>query len=409
MKKYLVLLISLIGTLCILGFLFLNPKKLKSRNWEPSVKEALNKMISESKNTGAYAVFDFDNTTLIGDIEINTVLFQIENLRFKIKPEEIFEILTTGIGDIDIVYKVGNEGRASMRMLAMDVNESYKYLYDNYIGLYTDKTHKDAVKALRKISKTDEYKSFTTKLWALSYCIYENCDYATGCLWLENLFNGMTKNELSELTKDALAFAFSKKKLYRETWEAPKTGVSGSISIDLERGLGISKEMLELYKVLRNNKIETYICSASDEVIVEALACNPEYRLNISPENVFGLRMEMSQDSTISAVFKSGYIQTFKEGKELAIREYMSPNHDNGDPVLVAGDSNGDYEMLTNFKNLKIGLIINCNNRGKIGELTERALKQSRSTDNEGPLYLVQGRDPSKMKFIPSHESYPIE
>ena len=59
-------------------------------------------------------------------------------------------------------------------------------------------------------------------------------------------------------------------------------------------------------------------------------------------------------------------------------------------PVLVAGDSNGDYEMLTAFKDLKLGLIINAGNGGAIGELAESG----------NPKYVVQNRDLALGVFV---------
>ena len=93
------------------------------------------------------------------------------------------------------------------------------------------------------------------------------------------------------------------------------------------------------------------------------------------------------------------------------ILENIAPLHGGRGPALVAGDSNGDFAMLTSFKDLKVGLIVNCLGSGAIGGLTAGAAgKQAdvRLKGRETPLYVVQGRDPSAFGFIPHWESAPV-
>lgn len=69
------------------------------------------------------------------------------------------------------------------------------------------------------------------------------------------------------------------------------------------------------------------------------------------------------------------------------IRTYMAPAYDHAEPVLVAGDSNGDVAMLTAFPDMRKGLIIDVgrNPESAIGKLGIQAKEQ----DNRG-RYLLQ-------------------
>ena len=90
----------------------------------------------------------------------------------------------------------------------------------------------------------------------------------------------------------------------------------------------------------------------------------------------------------------------------------MAPDHCGKEPSLVAGDSNGDYAMLTEFKDLKVGLIINCLNGGEIGELMKMAIEDKAETplsERTSPQYVVQGRNASKRIFIPDWDTVPME
>lgn len=67
-------------------------------------------------------------------------------------------------------------------------------------------------------------------------------------------------------------------------------------------------------------------------------------------------------------------------------------------PVLVCGDSDGDYNMLSEFPETKLGLIVNRLKKGKIGSLCQLALEQKDSPD---PRYIIQGIDENIGMFIP--------
>ena len=133
------------------------------------------------------------------------------------------------------------------------------------------------------------------------------------------------------------------------------------------------------------NGIDTYICSASLELIVETLACDSVRGLALSPERVYGLRFVDSP--RIVAKYDSEYKQPIKEGKVECINTYIAPQYGDRGPVLVGGDSNGDVPMLTSFDDTRASLIIDVkrNPESSIGQLAAKA----KSEDNEG-RYLLQ-------------------
>lgn len=72
------------------------------------------------------------------------------------------------------------------------------------------------------------------------------------------------------------------------------------------------------------------------------------------------------------------------------IRRFIAPSHGNRAPSLVAGDSSGDYDMLTAFDTLKIGLIIDCGRTGQIADLISASSLPHR---DGATRYVVQKRD----------------
>ena len=80
---------------------------LKSTNWDPSVKACLNELLTDvgrnspdyNPTQRPYAVFDFDNTVSILDVEEQLAIWQLVKMRFNIRPEQMFSILTAGVPD----------------------------------------------------------------------------------------------------------------------------------------------------------------------------------------------------------------------------------------------------------------------------------------------------------------------
>ena len=163
-------------------------KPLPSGQWEPYAYKTLSSLIENYGSSSSsydsackpYAVFDFDNTSIIGDIELTVMSYQLENLIFKIKPEDLFETLTMDLGYIDKDLSIEGKPGITVRMLANDISADYKYLYDNYISIFQDKSSEEAACTLEKISESPEHQDFKAKVWALSNGIYLNYDYEIG-------------------------------------------------------------------------------------------------------------------------------------------------------------------------------------------------------------------------------------
>lgn len=366
-------------------------------NWEKVNHRQLCKVIRTEGKQGRgydlskkpYAVFDFDNTTIVNDVEISLVHYQIENLRFALRPEVLRPTLAGGIGNLD---KVVYGDSVTLAMLLDDIASDYSVLYDRYIGRFDDFGTAEAKAELERVRQSNEYLDFRAKMSAICFCVEEVCDYATSCLWILKPFNGLTYDQLTNLTKESCAYYSAFEGVRQVAWESPAMGACGKVSATHLEGLHVTPEMKGLYKSLKDNGFDVYICSASLEEVVEAMACDPEYGLDMDPEQVFGLRLANRGSGIVDAVYDSTYIQTFLKGKTDAIKAYIAPGHGGREPSLVAGDSNGDYSMLTDFKDMALGLIVNCGNGGKIGALAKSG----------NPRYAVQARDLEAGKLIPS-------
>jgi phosphoserine phosphatase len=90
------------------------------------------------------------------------------------------------------------------------------------------------------------------------------------------------------------------------------------------------------------------------------------------------MRLEMNGDK-YRAEYKAGYPQTQTKGKVEIIETYLKPKHGGKAPILVAGDSSGDANMLTEYKDTKVLLLMK--REGKLDDVAKdgRALIQKRN------------------------------
>ncbi len=383
MKSKFSSIIAVMAALLLITACTSNP--LPRGTWNDQVYSTLNELIRDCKgNPDAYAVLDFDNTTVINDISVTAMIWQIENLRFKIKPDSLYTVLTAFVPDID--QPLEGSGLTT-RELAADIIADYNVLYG-------------CGKTLDELLQVPEYLDFRAKLWALSLGIDTSFGYEAGLLWMPNLYAGMTYSELRQCILESVAH-WEAHEMTEETWTSP----DGKASVTVKKGLRLPQISVDLYNALTDNGIEVYFCSASLEQIVEALACAPDHDLGVSEENVFGVRFDRdcsvedyddADDSgVLQGVMLDGYVMPYKMGKVECIKNCIAPLHGGADPVLIAGDSNGDYYMLTGFPDLKVGLIFDVGNSGKIGELRDSArldTSKEKLRSRTTPKYVVQER-----------------
>lgn len=337
---------------------------LQEGKWNPQVRTILNELLRYSgKET--YAVFDFDQTTIVHDITQALWVYQIEHLRYADAPVHHF---LDGIPQKEVKMPGKEDSYAEIgEVLSLE----YKSM----------KSRLDAGESIETIRQSNDYLDFRARMVSLMDAMDEQYGSWVTFLWQPGLLAGYTETEATALIRDAIAEHLGKDKLAVEKW----CSSNGRWGGEVQRGIWISPEMKDLYRCLMLAGIDTYVCSASLELIVEILACDPVLGFGLPADKVYGLRFISGE--RIVAQFDPAYEQPIKEGKVDCIRAYMAPAHGNAEPVLVAGDSNGDVPMLTAFPNMKHGLIIDVGRspESAIGQLATKAKKE-----NNTGLYLLQ-------------------
>ena len=332
--------------------------------WDPQVQTALNELISNC-GEGSYAVFDFDQTSIVHDITQALWVYQIEHLCFADAPIHDF---LDGIPEPESLMPATETTYAEMGRV---LSEEFE----------TMTARLEAGESIESIWQSDIYLDFRARMHSLFEAMDEQWGSWVAYLWQPGLLAGYTEDEARTLIHDAILEHLGRDKLAVEQWKSPDGHWGGNVM----RGIWVSPEMKELYRCLKAANIETYVCSASLELIVKVLACDPVLGFGLPADKVYGLRFV--DGAKLIAKFDPQYKQPIKEGKVDCIKAYMTPAYGNTGPVLVAGDSNGDVPMLTAFPDMKYGLIIDVgrSETSAIGQLATQARKEG----NTG-IYILQ-------------------
>lgn len=373
----------------------------------------------------AYAVFDWDNTCIFQDTTDNLMNYQIWNLAFKMTPEEFEYAVTHGnnapIPTDDLVdpYRDVDGNPVNIEALAADLVSDYTYFWDHYQGLNPDAD--GALADIEAVRATDQFKDFQAKCWFTYIGLVDTFGENVAYTWQANFLTGNTADELSELVHDGVEWALAEK-IEDVYYESPATlpGEAGQVSnaqIDnnFRKGLRIVPEMASLMNTLRENGIDVYVSTAAVEYVVEAFAGNPDYGYNVPEDNVIGIRMQFDDEGRIKSeiVDPSEHAINVKQGKVDNIVRYLVPEYDRN-PILIGGDSSGDYEMMTQFSGLndtemvndkeplQLVLISNCVKTGNIGELSALAASQMVEDD---PQLVLQGRNENTGLWIPDEQT----
>ena len=323
--------------------------QLITGNWAPATRARIQAVIDENANQGKYVVFDFDNTSVIFDIQEALLIYQIENLQFKIDPADMEAVLETGIPDLNKSMGTSLDGKnITPATLVADITSDYEWIYANYEGFEGDKD-------LNYIHASNQYQDFAAKLRFMYGNLGDYFDHAVSYPWVGYLFTGMTPDEVQELAAASHQYWADYGRYAEETWTSPVElpGKTGIVSIDFITGLTFTDELKDLYATLQANGIEVYIVSASP--IDTVLAANETMGYNLPEDHVYAMRNKLGEDGRYINEYnydwggEGKYAQTQGEGKSTIITNFIAPQYDNAGPLMVFGDSSGDWNMMTDW------------------------------------------------------------
>ena len=384
--------------------------QLITGNWAPATRARIQAVIDENADSGKYVVFDFDNTSVIFDVEEALLIYQIENLAFKIDPDDMADVLETQIPDLTAPVGTTVDGEdVSVEELVADLTSDYAWLYENYEGFGAGGAY-----GLEYIHATNQYQDFAAKLRYMYSAVGDTFDASVSYPWVTYLFTGMTSQEVYDLAAESHAYWAAYGRYASETWTSPVElpGEAGVVSVSFNTGLTFTDELKDLYATLMANNIDVYIISASYIDVIQA--ANQTMGYNVPEENVFAMRNKVDEEGRYINEYdydwggEGLYAQTQAAGKSTIITNFIAPKYDGAGPLMVFGDSAGDWNMMTDWMDdgdTVLGVIFNRYRKPSSDPIWEGSNEAAQTIGDADARFVLQGRNESTGELRPSEKS----
>jgi phosphoserine phosphatase len=208
-----------------------------------------------------------------------------------------------------------------------------------------DKMGRDAITAAYKavagrsdaeVMDTAAYRRYRAGLIG----VYENLresNIEEAYLFAARILKGLHERTVAELVEEVIDYELSRPLGTEDIEDGPPFSGMGVPS-----GIRVYLEMLDLLRALEAYGFQTWIVSASNQYVVRALA----RRLNFPEERVLGIELQMQGGSMTDRPVEPWPVG---EGKLEAFLDTVGRS-----PLLVIGDSMGDFELLENCEELSI-------------------------------------------------------
>lgn len=339
---------------------------LQSPRWNPPTRAALNSALarwSTAADNGA-AVFDFDNTCIFHDFGDAVFREQLRRFHFALHPDAFAEHLPRAVGDCT-------------RLASGDDLAS---LADQLAPLYA-RLHSLAASNTSDAAALNTFSSLLAALY-VGLEATPQIGARVAYPWVCGLLGGFRDEDVQALAHSAWNQSVTEP-IGWTTFDA-----EGATPTTMRTGIRALVEVRELFGALRAAGVECFIVTASERTVVQTIA--PSIGLDIEPENIFGMRLAIDDAGRRKTSLAPSAVPTYREGKRQTIEnEIVSRGLS---PLLVAGDSDTDFEMLDAFPNA-LRLVVHRTDAGDIATLY----------DSERTF--LQGRDERVGHFIPQARS----
>lgn len=262
-------------------------------NWQSDVYRNLCDLI-EDGGQRRVAVFDFDNTCVVGDIGELFSHFLVERMRYRYDLEAFWELIHP------------DDGRARLRQVteaALEVEPAMR-------------------------PESAAYQEYLAQMAALYGRRLERAGRRDCYQWAVRLHVGLTCEQLREWSKEAVERCISTP-MHRQRFET-----HDGRRVEIRRGIRPLVEMRQLMRTLQQANFDIWIVSATNIWTVTMAA----KLFDIPAERVLGNRVAVEGSTLTSTICRP---VLFREGKLEVIDRVIGRR-----PAFVAGDAITDYEML---------------------------------------------------------------
>lgn len=377
---------------------------LSPLKWAPRNRAALQALI-DANGIGSpgydaahrpYAVFDWDNTSIMGDCEETLFRYAIDRLDFAYDPARFAQVLRYQVppGQLGPDTRTIDGRPVRFSDLAADTEADYATL----VARYGRPVPPDRLAALW----TDPvFAGFRTRMLVIYAGLDSTHGYQLAYRWIVRMLVGRDEAALATLAHASNRWHLGQSiELLRFRTDPARPGRAGPLETTLFQCLRLTPEIADLQACLRASGIDVFVMSASLEPLVAVFATDPAYGYDLARESVFGVRVA-SSGGVLGLDDVPGWPMTCQPGKVAAIRTAIAGPRGYG-PLCVFGDSDGDVDMLTDFPDTRLSLVVNRLLPGRIGAVSRQAASSLQAGNTR---YLLQGRDERTGEWRPSEQT----
>ncbi len=342
-----------------------------------------------------YAVFDWDNTSIMNDCQEALLMYQINKLAFRFTADEFSRVIRQDLPGAPLKQE---NGYATVDGKAVAVQDLADDIASDYAWLRAEEAKGKGLDALRQSA---QFQDFRAKLYFMYDAICDAYPIEVGYKWVLYLLANQSPAEVAALAQASNDYGLGdglQKVKYVSPPELP--GKAGVVATTHFHGLRIHEEMRALMHTLRASGFEVYVSTASLDDVVRVFAGHPNYGYGVPPENVIGLRLEL-EDGNYLPRYRRDWHFNWGPGKTVGIRNELAGKKGYG-PAIVLGDSDGDAWMLRDFADTRLGIIVNRLKKGEIGADSQKAAAVIGQADAR---FVLQGRDERTGIMIPDEKT----
>lgn len=319
------------------------PPRFLRLNWSEANYLRLKTLLGEMP-AGSWAVFDWDNTCIFNDCGDAFFRHQLFHLDFHLSPSSFAALLPDEVNGVSRVHVAGE-----MQSLA----ELKDIIAADYAELVNRRASGPAWRDCLA------YRRFAAAMLALNSALER--DPAIGCrfayAWVIGLLAGFTPAEVGARAR----------RVWSRALRRPIARLAcgdGAGQVTYHEGLRVYPEMRNLMRALRGRGARVAVITATSPHIVAAIAAAAGYPVDA----VIGMQSRL-EAGVLQPERDDALAVNYGAGKVANIRALLQ-----AEPLLVAGDSDGDVEMLTAFAATRVRLIIDRRLAGsRIAALYARA------------------------------------
>ncbi|CAK4671212.1 hypothetical protein LEN26_002594 [Aphanomyces euteiches] len=401
-----------------------------------AINDMFAKLPSVRKAGEAFALYDWDNTMMFGDISESSVWYQVSNLNFRFSPADFDKIFSLGYtadskdecfpAGLNSVAASGKGQNVTLADLIKLAKADYTNLYNAYIApTYKLTTYSEPPSTahaacgenplpgnmtLAQIQETTVFNNFAASFGSLVFYLenyggaddFAKCAIRAGMTALPQMLVGMTKDEIHDLIRLSMR-ANLKAAIGTITYTHTD---NAAVTVDMPKGLRIFNGQEASLRAMRSQNMSVYIISASPQEFVEIASTHSGLTYEVPSTNTYGVRFQYTADGKFTGelVDQTTYPITWGPGKAWVSENLLSPRHNGAKPVYASGDANGDCAMM----HLVRDGVVMVNNRLKtspncIQSFYELACQYYGQVDpSTNSMYIMQGQDKEMGSWINS-------